>query len=101
MKKATEYADQYKANPTIQTLTEIIKQMVFEIKEIGEMRHAKSDESFLSIFNEQQKKWQAFISLVGDSNIRPDGFDRFCQKYLPEVYADIQRIKNLSKTQSF
>ncbi len=86
MKKAKEYAEQYKANPTIQTLAEIVKEMVLEIREIYEMRHGKSDGALKAIFNEQEEKWRAFVRLVDDPNIAQDGFRNFCQKYFPEVY---------------
>lgn len=84
--KAREYVEKYKANPTPQTLGEIVKEMVFEIEEIAKMRHARSNEAFISIFEEQDRKWRAFVRMVNDPNIRPDGFMKFCQMYFPEVF---------------
>jgi len=91
--KAKEYAEKYKANPTPQTLVEIAKEMVFEIEEIYKIRHGKSDEALIAVFDEQERKWQAFVQLVDDPNVRRDGFKRFCQKHFPEVFEAKELLK--------
>ena len=93
MKKAKEYAQKYKANPTNQTLVEILKEMVIETKEIYNMRHARSDEALIAIFNEQDGKWRSFVSLTGDPSIRRDGLKEFCQKHFPEIYVTKELLK--------
>ena len=50
VKKAKEYVEKYKANPTDQTLVEILKEIIVEMKEICNIRHARSNEALISYF---------------------------------------------------
>lgn len=67
--------------------------MVVEMEMIGKARHAKSDQSFLAIFKEQQRKWEAFCRLliadVGKTvadRLSREGFESSMKSLMPEVY---------------
>ena len=55
-----------------------------EIDEIAKMRHAKRNEAYLSILDEQERKWKAFARQFED--IREDGFENAVEDLFPEVY---------------
>lgn len=84
MKKAKEYAKIFNDNPTVDTLIEIVVEFVHEIPEIGEKRHAYSNEAFLAILNEQEKKWQALCRSC--PAIPPMAFEETIKAETPEVY---------------
>ena len=87
MKKAKEYAAEFKANPTDEHLVTIVRAFMLEVKEIAEMRHARSNESFISIFDEQDRKWKAFARAVGGNIIRLEGFEQSVKAYFPTIHA--------------
>ena len=91
--KAREYAEDYKANPSLQKLGEIVSKIFLEIEGIAKIRHVKNDEAILSILTEQDQKWRTFVQLVGDSNINPAGFENFIKKRLPEAFDKWQAWK--------
>ncbi len=71
--KAKQYVEQYKYNPTVETLQKIAFDMIIETKDIMGKRHAKTDEAMISVIKETILKWKAFVNLVGDKGIREDG----------------------------
>jgi len=84
MKKAKEYATEFNTNPTNETLGKIAMAFLFEVKEIGEVRHVQKDNAVISIFKEQDQKWRAFAKL--SKGIRPDGFQILVKEKLPFIY---------------
>jgi hypothetical protein len=86
MKKAKDYAADFKANPTDKNLVSIAQEFVQEINELAETRHVNSNEAMFSIFDEQDRKWRAFARLVGSNIIRPDGFEELMKRHFPEVH---------------
>lgn len=84
MKKATEYAAIFDANPTIETVREITFDFLMEIKEIAKVRRAVTDAAMLAIFREQDRKWQSFADKAGGGNaIRRNGFRVLTQIEFP------------------
>lgn len=86
MKKARDYADSFKADPTDKALVVIAQEFVREIEELAKARHVSSNEAMFSIFDEQDRKWKAFARLVGGDIIRPDGFEELMKAHFPEVH---------------
>lgn len=84
--KAKEYAEFYKENPTPERLKGIIKDFMAQLVPLAEQRHAQTTAAFCAILNELDDKWRAFVRLVGDENIRPDGFERLIEKTGPTQY---------------
>jgi len=84
MKKAKEFAAEFKANPNNETLGKIAMAFLFEVKEIGEVRHAQREGALIAIFKEQDQKWRAFAKL--SKGIRPDGFQILVKEKLPFIY---------------
>lgn len=75
MKKATEYAAIFDADPTIETARKIAFNFLMEIKELADARKVKTDAGIVAIFREQDRKWQSFAGKAGGGNaVRRDGF---------------------------
>lgn len=83
--KAKEYAEKYFANPTDNTLKEIFCGLLVEIKTIAKQRRVQRTSAFVSILNEVDDKWRAFIRIIGD-RINPDGFELLVKELYPDVY---------------
>lgn len=83
--KAKDYAEKYKANPTLQCTGEIAVAMLVEVGEIAKVRHATTNEALIAILNEMINKWRAFAKLTGDKTIREDGLKRFIIKDFPFI----------------
>lgn len=79
MKKARKYAEEYRDNPTNETLEGIARSFHEEIKEVVTTRSVQSLSSLCAVLKEQDRKWRAFVRLAGDSGIRTDGFKRIIQ----------------------
>jgi len=84
--KASEYAAQYKSDPTPEKLGRVCIDMFLETKTLIEKRKAKTNAAAFATLNEAEQKWRAFVSLVGEEDIRPDGFIRFVKIKMPEIY---------------
>lgn len=84
MKKAKEFAAEFKADPSNETLGRIAMDFIFEIEELQKKRHAQGASAFVAIFNEQDRKWKTFAKLV--KGIRPDGFERLVKEKLPSAH---------------
>ena len=84
MKRAKEYAAEFEADPTMETMRGIAHAFMVEGKEIIAMRNAESNSAVLSILDEQDRKWQAFARRV--EGVRPDGFERLVKKVFPAVH---------------
>ena len=80
-----EYAVIYKNNPCDETLMTIAEAFFREIKEIAEKRHIQYDIGFVSILDEQDRKWRAFARLCPE--IKQDGFRRLVFKQFPFLTA--------------
>jgi len=85
MKKAKDYARQFEQNPSTETLREIAESFMQEINEIAQMRHAKGNDAYFAILDEQDRKWRAFARCI--DGIKEDGFERLVEKVHPEVHA--------------
>ena len=84
MKKAEEYAGEYNANPTNETLLVIAQSFVREVSELAKTRGAKSHSARAAILDEQDRKWKAFARrTVG---INPDGFVELIKDQFQEMY---------------
>jgi len=83
--KAKDYAQRFKDDPTDETLMEIAHDSFREVKEIGEMRHVQYDIGFLSILDEQDRKWRAFARMCPEIN--PLGFRTLVFKQFPFLVA--------------
>lgn len=84
MKKAKEYAAEFEADPTRETLRGIAHAFMVEVKEIIATRNARSNSALLSILDEQDRKWRAFARRI--EGVRPDGFERLVKEVFPEVH---------------
>ena len=75
MKKATEYAAIFDADPTIETALKIAFDFVMETIELADMRKVNTDDGMIAIFREQDRKWQSFAGKAGGGNaVRRNGF---------------------------
>ncbi len=75
MKKATEYAAVFDADPTVETLRKIGFDFLMETKELLLARRAQTDAAMLAVFREQDTKWVAFANRAGSGNaVRRNGF---------------------------
>jgi len=84
VKKATEYAAIFDADPTIETARKIAFDFLMETKELMTIRHAKTDAAALAIFREQDRKWQAFAGKAGGGNaVKRNGFRVLTQIEFP------------------
>lgn len=69
MKKAKDYARDFmraalKGVAPGPLALQVVKDMCIEIDEIGNMRHAQSNEAMTAIILEQSRKWKAFVERV-------------------------------------
>ena len=85
MKKAKDYAKQYQQDPSRDTLESIIKEFWAEVDEIAKTRHARSNQAYFAILDEQDRKWKAFARRVGD--VKEEGFEYIVEECAPDVYA--------------
>jgi len=83
--KAKDYAAQFEANSTLETLTNIGNSFLAECKYISIARKCRSNDAVIAVFNEQDRKWKAFARLI--DGIRPDGFQMLVKKTMPEIYS--------------
>lgn len=87
MKKAIEYAEEYKlAKDKDRAVYEVAVSMFREIGEIAKGRKTTSDQSLLSIFNEVNLKWKAFARRVG-VGVNLDGFSLLIKKQMPDLHS--------------
>lgn len=87
MKRAKEYAKQYRDEPTDKVLAKIAVAFLAEIAELAETRLGRhpSHGAVTAIFDEQDRKWRAFAENF-PGIIRPDGFELLLKKREPEAY---------------
>ena len=85
MKKAKDYAVEYRANPTEENLRNIVSAFIEEINELRDIRKAGDNAAVLSILDEQDRKWRAFARRI--DGVRPDGFAEVVKLVHPGVYA--------------
>lgn len=84
MKKATEYAAIFDANPTTETARKIAFDFLMETKELAEARKVATDDGIVAIFREQDRKWVAFANRAGDGKaIKRNGFRLLVQIEFP------------------
>jgi hypothetical protein len=84
--RAKEMAAKFKAEPTVDTLKNLIEVMVFEAKTMIDSRGVKTDSGLLAILKEQNQKYRAFINRVGPphaATINPDGFKLSMHALIP------------------
>ena len=82
MKRAKEYAADWKAAPTEDTLNEILLCFWKEVLDLTTSRGAKTDAAAISILEEQHGKWKAFSRLTG---LADDGFMRAVEAISPDI----------------
>lgn len=88
MKRAKEYAAQYRDEPTDEVLAKIAVSFLVEIAELAEMRHLgkrPGHRAMVAILDEQDRKWRAFAENFPDI-VRPNGFELLCKDKIPEAY---------------
>ena len=84
--RAKDYANQYKSSKDKgQALGEIAKAMIVEIADIAKQRHCQSASSIVSVFKEQEQKWQALIRLLPNEGIKESGFRDLFKMHFPEM----------------
>lgn len=86
MKKAKEYAAEYRANPTDKVLAKIAVQFLREIPELIKARRVSTPAGHIAILEEQDRKWKAFARHF-ENIIRPDGFEMLFKDKFPEAHA--------------
>lgn len=73
--KAKEYAKRYlESADQDKELSEICLAMISEITYICSQRHVGSNLGLANVVREQDSKWRAFVRIVDNSKINPDGF---------------------------
>jgi len=87
MKKAKEYAEQYRLAKDKQVeLTEIFIEFVVEIEELSKARNIQTDEALSSIIKELSQKWRSFARKA-DDGISEDGFIDLLKNKIPMTAA--------------
>ena len=89
MKRAKEYAAQYRNEPTDKTLAKIATAFFSEVADLMETRCPEkrpSHGAVTAILDEQDRKWRAFAEYF-PGIIRPDGFELLLKKNNPDGYA--------------
>ena len=88
--KAKEYLQKYLSDtrPANEKLTDVVLEFISEVKTIGEMRHAKSDDSFVAIVKEQERKWRAFVRMLpgGEGGGLDASFMESLKVVMPDTY---------------
>jgi hypothetical protein len=70
--KAKDMAETFKANPTLDTVRDLVTDCILETKTIAEARKIQSDQALRAIIQEVDDKWRALARLCPE--IKPDGF---------------------------
>lgn len=98
MKKAKEYYELYKFDlmdkeKANKALSDLIKDLNEEVKELQQIRHVRFDRGMMPILKETNQKWNAIVRLFekeyGASPIRADGFKIFWLSKMPELNGKI------------
>lgn len=106
VRKAQEYAEEIvrrigDGEDRTEVFRETCIQMLEEIKEIAEVRHARSDGAIAAIFEEQHRKWMSIVRRLPPAeseDLREDGLMRLTRKALPELWAIMpERVTRLIK----
>jgi hypothetical protein len=82
--KAVEYAKQYQATPTLDTLASILTDFVRDLGRIGEARHIVKGASMAALLKEQERKLQKFCDLTG-VRLKPDTLRIIIRDQHPEL----------------
>lgn len=83
--KAKEYAEQFNANPGIDSICEIGAAFVREIAQLAEKRNVITMPGLLAIVDEQNRKWQAFCRQA-NSYVNENGFLMILQEAQPALH---------------
>ena len=69
----------------VDTVIFICDRLIAEVKEIVEMRHAKSELAFTAVIKEQDQKWKAIVRRLAKNelpfNIHPDAFQKVWNQF--------------------
>jgi hypothetical protein len=95
--KAKEYAAQYHeklaADPNkTRAAWEIARDMLVEGRALMLQRSQSqrpSNTCITGVLNEQTDKWKAFVRIVGDGAIRPDGFARLIEHEFADIWPEL------------
>lgn len=94
--KATDYLEKYQTenqdkSPDWRVVSTFMN-MVLEVNDIAKMRNATRDDALISIFNEQNKKANAFIKMINklepfcsEGKLKIDGFKIFLIQSDPQL----------------
>lgn len=63
--KSKEMAEEYKANPTQETLIGLLRKLITETSKIASARHVRTNSGMASILREQDDKWRSFTRKAG------------------------------------
>jgi len=100
--KAKEYAAQYEAllvtGSPVHPAGLIVKQMVSEVGTLQATRQAQTNSAMIAILREQERKWQAFCRIVGDTNLKPEGFREVIRRSFPSYVIELwERTERVTK----
>ena len=87
--KAKEYAAILEEGEwSEEAMEKVMRGFLFEASELMEIRHIKTDAALFSIFDELDRKWQAFIRKVtkNPEATYDDGYHELLKDVMPEVY---------------
>lgn len=95
--KAKEYLEEYlkDTRPENERLADVVIKFAQEIKTIGDARHARSEDSFVSIVKEQDDKWKAFVrkTIPGKDGALDGSFMNCLKVMMPGVWQAVQVIE--------
>lgn len=83
-----KYVDENQDEEPMYRVVKALLDMFSEVKEIQLIRNAKSDESIISIMNEQNLKANSFIRKVNeieDLGVKKDAFKQLVSDQMPEL----------------
>lgn len=94
--KAIAYFDKYAKQiqessdekEVLRNISNLVTDMMLEVKVIATQRKIQRDSALISIFKEQNQKWNALVSLLekryGASKIIRNGFSIYAESFLSE-----------------
>ena len=95
--RAKEYAEEFRDNPSLETMAEIANAFLRETSELTKGRKCQSREAIFAVLDEQDRKWQSLARLI--PGIKPEGYLIVLEQVMPTIlyedykYYSKQRVR--------
>ena len=95
--KASEYIARYKANPTNETVSQVMSDIIMEVSVLQEQRKGNTSKTVLwGILNEQNDKWRSFCRHCGNNDISPNAFENVLRQKMTVGYFEWKQYRKLT-----